>query len=114
MENDEELYNVISKEKVANTSKFFFKNKKNAVEPDALTGEIYKYASNYVLLFLKFTQSVFQNLLCSDSTDTFKGSEIWDLCTSEDITEKVHTFPMKRFVGVTVRTPNTLERGGFP
>lgn len=88
--------------------------KKKAVEPDALPGEIYKYASNDVLLFLKFIQPVSENLLCSDSTDTFKGSEILDLCTSEDITEKVHTFPMKRFVGVTVRTPNTLERGGFP
>ena len=45
------------------------------------------------------------------------GSEIWALIGNLDIIEKVHLFALKRFLGVSVRTPKYLvygETGRYP
>ena len=45
------------------------------------------------------------------------GAEVWGLIANLDAIEKVHTFALKRFLNVSIRTPNVLvygEMGRFP
>ena len=45
------------------------------------------------------------------------GAEVWGLISNLDVIERVHTFALKRFLNVSIRTPNALvygELGRFP
>ena len=45
------------------------------------------------------------------------GAEVWGLVAKLDVIEKVHTFALKRFLNVSIRTPNASvygELGRFP
>ena len=45
------------------------------------------------------------------------GAEVWGLLANTDVIEKVHVFALKRFLNVSIRTPNAMaygELGRYP
>ena len=62
-----------------------------------------------LFFFLKIFDAQVQPVLC--------GAEIWGLESSSSVTDNVHLFGLKRYLGVDRRTPNVLvygEVGRFP